>query len=72
MRHLDYLRAACDKVLAADLPPGLKAALDAALVAGATPRELLARVRRQTGGSRARRGGLTYLAVKAYLRRAGA
>jgi hypothetical protein len=72
MSHLNYLTAACDEALIASLAPGLKTSLDAALAKGATPRELLARVRRQTGGPRARRGGLTYLAVEAYLRRTGA
>jgi hypothetical protein len=66
--HLESLRAACDAALAESLPTGLRAAVDAALVAGATPRGVLARVRRLTGGPRSPRGGLTYLAAAAYLR----
>lgn len=68
MTHLGSLRAACDAALAESLPAGLKAAVDAALAAGATRRAVLARVRRLTGGPRSSRGGLTYLAVAAYLR----
>ena len=68
MTHLESLRAACDAALAESLQAGLKAAVDAALAAGATGRDVLARVRRLTGGPRSPRGGLTYLAVAAYLR----
>jgi hypothetical protein len=68
MTHLQSLRAACDAALAGGLPAGLKAAVDAALAAGATRRAVMARVRRLTGGPRAARGGLTHLAVAAYLR----
>jgi hypothetical protein len=71
MTHLESLEAACGAALVAGLRPWLKAALDAALAQGATRRQLLARVRRLTGGPRARAGGLTYLAVEAYLRTGG-
>jgi hypothetical protein len=68
MTHLESLRATCGAALAGSLPAGLRAAVDAALAAGATRRGVLARVRRLTGGPRSTRGGLTYLAVAAYLR----
>jgi hypothetical protein len=66
---LTDLQRATDDALIAAMSPGLRAAVDAALAAGARPAEVLALVRRATGGSRARPGGLTYLAVEAYLDR---
>jgi threonine aldolase len=63
----ETLEAACDRVLLASMHAGLKEALDAALAGGATAAQVLARVRAQTGGPLAQPGGLTYLAVEAYL-----
>lgn len=66
---MDDLERAVNDVLIDEMPAGLKAALDAALAKGAPPAEILRRVRAQTGGPLARPGGLTYLAVEAYLER---
>lgn len=58
---------AVDRVLIDGLRPALKDALAKQLAAGEPPQQILARVRRVTGGPRALRGGLTYLAVVAFL-----
>jgi hypothetical protein len=65
--RLDNLQAICDAALIAGLSPGLRETIDTALSCGTSARTILARVRQQTGGPRAP-GGLTYLAVEAYLR----
>jgi hypothetical protein len=67
---LDDLKRAADDVLIADLTDGMKAAIDDQLARGMPPAHLLEYVRQKTGGPHARPGGLTYLAVEAYLERA--
>ena len=62
----DTLAAAVDRVLIDGLPRGLKAAIDEALMGGATHDEITGRIWRQMGG----REGLVYQGVCAYLRRA--
>lgn len=66
---MDELQRACDDALIGGMPPGLKAAIDDAIDKGTPPAEILRRVREQTGGPTASRGGLTYLAVEAYIER---
>jgi len=69
LKCADPISAAVDDVLIDEMPDGLKAAIDAALAGGAPPGEILRRVRLKTGGPQAQPGGLTYLAVEAYLER---
>jgi DNA-binding response OmpR family regulator len=62
MRGIDHLTAAVDDVLTDALPDSLKAAIDDALAKGASPAEVLRRVRAQAG-----RKSYTALGVEAYL-----
>lgn len=57
------LTKAVDAILSESLPQSLRNSIDAALAAGATPREVLGLVKRQCGGKR----GPTVLATEAYL-----
>jgi hypothetical protein len=57
------LEKLCDATLIDTMPAPLKAAIDAALASGGKPKEIIRRVKRQTGGKRT----LTVLAVEAYL-----
>jgi hypothetical protein len=65
--RLDSLHHLTTNTLVDVLPESLKQSLDDALSKGATREELLARVRRLTGGPGPHKGGWTYLAVHAYL-----
>lgn len=68
IKAMDDLAAACERVLLDSMPQALKDALEAVLAIGISPAEVLRRVRRQTGGPRAVRCGLTYLSVECFLR----
>jgi hypothetical protein len=63
----ETLHQTVDRVLIDNLRPGLKEVLDEALSRGVSKARILQYIRCLTGGPRAPRGGLTYLACEAYL-----
>lgn len=65
--QLQDLQDVCDQALIDTMQPGLKQALDALVKRGVSSSALLSFVRDLTGGPQAPKGGLTYLAVSAYL-----
>lgn len=60
MNQTERLARLVDETLVGAMPEGLKAAIDAALKAGAPKAEILRRVKKQTKG-------LVYQSVEAYL-----
>jgi hypothetical protein len=65
----DTLEQEVDRILIDGMRPQLKAAIDAALAAGAHVQDVRRHIHRLTGGPNAQPGGLTYLACEAYLQK---